>query len=115
MTTTVLEIDGVAAQRRIVPSTAAELAEALHAADQRGEAVAPLGGGTQLDLGMPPARLDLVVETTALDHVVEYEPADLTVTVEAGMPFSELQRCSRSRASSWRSTRPPQPRRPSAG
>ena len=91
MTTAVLEIDGVAAQRRIAPTSAAELAEAVHAADQAGQAVAPVGGGTQLELGMPPARLDVVIETTALDRVVEYEPADLTITVEAGIRFSRLQ------------------------
>jgi glycolate oxidase FAD binding subunit len=41
---------------------------------------------------MPPKRLDLLIATTRLNRVVEYEPADLTVTVEAGMPFAELQR-----------------------
>jgi glycolate oxidase FAD binding subunit len=41
---------------------------------------------------MPPSRLNLVIETTGLNRVVEYEPADLTVTVEAGTRFAELQR-----------------------
>src|ERR687883_1494657 len=40
---------------------------------------------------MPPRRLDQIIETTGLNRVVEYEPADLTVTVEAGMRFAELQ------------------------
>ena len=45
-----------------------------------------------MSLGMPPSRSDLVViETAGLDRVVEYEPADLTVTVEAGMRFQALQ------------------------
>ncbi|HLZ29753.1 MAG TPA: FAD-binding oxidoreductase [Chloroflexota bacterium] len=91
MTTAVLEIDGVSAQRRLAPASADELAEALHAADLAGQAVAPVGGGTQLDLGMPPNRLDAVIETTRLDQVVEYEPADLTITVEAGIRFATLQ------------------------
>src|SRR3989441_1266564 len=92
MTTAVLQIDGVSAQRRLAPASADELAEAVGAADRDGQAVAPVGGGTQLDLGMPPARLDVVIDTTALDRVVEYEPADLTITVEAGIRFSTLQR-----------------------
>jgi len=92
MTTAVLEIDGVSATRRVVPTTASELAEVVQAADHDGQALAPVGGGTQLDLGMPPTRLDVVVDTTALDGVVEYEPADLTITVEAGIRFSRLQR-----------------------
>jgi glycolate oxidase FAD binding subunit len=92
MTTAALDIDGVTAQMRVAPSSATALAEALHAADQDGRAVAPVGGGTQLELGNPPSRLDLVLETTALNRVVEYEPADLTVTVEAGIRFADLQR-----------------------
>jgi glycolate oxidase FAD binding subunit len=42
-------------------------------------------------LGNRPTRLDLVLDTTSLDRVIEYEPADLTVTVEAGVRFSRLQ------------------------
>jgi len=91
MTTAVLEIDGLTAQRRIAPTSADELAAALHAADLDGQAVAPVGGGTQLDLGLPPARLDVAIDTTGLDRVVEYEPADLTITVEAGIRFATLQ------------------------
>jgi len=87
-----LAVDGVAARERRQPTTADALAAALAEANAAGLAVAPLGGGTQLDLGMPPARLDVLLETTGLDRVVEYEPADLTVTVEAGMRFDALQR-----------------------
>jgi glycolate oxidase FAD binding subunit len=89
--TTPVEIDGVSPRDRVSPTTAEELAAALKAADDAGHAVAPVGGGTQLDLGMPPRRLDQIIETTGLNRVVEYEPADLTVTVEAGMRFAELQ------------------------
>jgi glycolate oxidase FAD binding subunit len=85
-------IDGLTPSQRLTPSSVEELAQALHEADAAGQAVAPVGGGTQLDLGMPPSRLDLALETTGLNHVVEYEPADLTVTVEAGMLLNELQR-----------------------
>jgi glycolate oxidase FAD binding subunit len=91
VTSATLEIDGVAAASRVAPASREELAEALRAADANGEAVAAVGGGTQLGLGMPPARLDLVIETTRLDKIVEYEPADLTVTVDAGLRFAELQ------------------------
>jgi glycolate oxidase FAD binding subunit len=87
-----VSVDGFAAREVLRPGTADELAQALRAADEAGRAVAAIGGGTHLDLGMPPARLDLGLETTGLHRVVEYEPADLTVTVEAGMRFAELQR-----------------------
>jgi len=90
--TPALTIDGVSPRERLAPRSADEVARALHEADSAGKAVAPVGGATQLDLGMPPSRLDLAIETTGLNRVVEYEPADLTVTVEAGMRFAELQR-----------------------
>jgi len=73
------------------PASADALAEALHAADEAGQRVAPQGGGTQLDLGSPAQRVDVVLNTSGLSSVVEYEPADLTVTVEAGLRFAELQ------------------------
>jgi glycolate oxidase FAD binding subunit len=87
-----LSIDGREPASRVRPASAEELATALASADRERQTVAPVGGGTQLDLGMPPSRLDLVIETTGLNRLVEYEPADLTVTVEAGMRFGDLQR-----------------------
>jgi glycolate oxidase FAD binding subunit len=89
---TTIAIDGVTPVTTVAPSTADELAAYLHGADAQHKKVAPIGGGTQLDLGMPPARIDLAIETTGLNRIVEYEPADLTVTVEAGMRLAELQR-----------------------
>src|SRR5919202_2765316 len=90
--TTPIQIDGFSPAETVSPATAEEVAAALKAADDAGQAVAPVGGGTQLDLGMPPRRLDRIIETTGLDRVVEYEPADLTVTVEAGLRFADLQK-----------------------
>jgi len=92
VTTSLRTIDGVVPRQTVTPSTVEELARALKDADAEGMKVAPVGGGTQLDLGMPPARLDFLIETGGLDRIVEYEPADLTVTVEAGMSLRELQR-----------------------
>jgi glycolate oxidase FAD binding subunit len=92
VTVSSLTIDGVTPGSVVSPASAEELASALKAANEAGRAVTAVGGGTQLNLGMPPARLDVAIETTRLSRVVEYEPADLTVTVEAGMRFGELQR-----------------------
>src|ERR1700730_15430018 len=78
MTTADLEIDGVSAQRSVAPTSPEELAEAVGEADRGGQAVAPIGGGTQLELGMPPERLDLGIETTGVERGVEGEAAELT-------------------------------------
>jgi glycolate dehydrogenase FAD-binding subunit len=39
-----------------------------------------------------PAREDLIVSTARLNRVLEYNPRDLTVSVQSGMPFAELSR-----------------------
>jgi glycolate oxidase FAD binding subunit len=86
-----LGLDGVEPRFLARPESSSELADVLRQANELGLAVCPRGGGSRMALGNRPSRLDLVVDTTALDRVIEYEPADLTVTVEAGMRFSRLQ------------------------
>lgn len=84
-------IDGKAPRAVAFPESAEEVAALLRLASEAGLAVAPLGGGTQRGLGGIPSRLDLVIALGRLDRLVAYEPADMTVTVEAGMPLERLQ------------------------
>src|SRR5205823_11039105 len=74
------------------PETAETLAAALKALAQTGAAAAPIGGGTGLGLGNPPRRYHVALLTERLSGVIEYNPADLTVTVGAGTRLAELQR-----------------------
>src|SRR6266566_1179667 len=48
------------------------------------------GTGSRLHWGNPPARCDLVVETTGLDEVVEHAAGDLVATVQAGVRLDKL-------------------------
>jgi glycolate oxidase FAD binding subunit len=73
------------------PATVDEVSAAVRAASAAGGAVIPWGGGTRMSLGFPPRSADLVLQTFRLSEIVEYEPADLTVTVQAGMPLADLQ------------------------
>lgn len=84
-------VDDVTPRFRARPDTPEELGETLRQAGEQGLAVLPRGGGTQLSLGNPPSQIDLVVETEGLARVIEYEPADLTITVQAGLRFADLQ------------------------
>ncbi len=45
-----------------------------------------------LALGMPPRRYDLALDLSGMSQVVDYEPNDFTITVEAGMTLADLQR-----------------------
>jgi len=56
-----------------------------------GKAVVPWGGGTRRHLGHPPTRYDLALSTEYLNRVMDYSPADLTVTAQAGVTISSLQ------------------------
>jgi len=84
-------VDGLGAPATTRPGNAEELAAALKEAAAAGQAVIPVGGGRALGMGNPPERFDLALETVGLDRLVEYSPADLTVTVEAGMRLEALQ------------------------
>jgi glycolate oxidase FAD binding subunit len=50
-----------------------------------------LGGNFSKDrLGGPPAPADVSISTSSMNRLLQYEPRDLTISVQAGMPFSEL-------------------------
>jgi glycolate oxidase FAD binding subunit len=52
-----------------------------------------LGGNFSKDrLGGSPAPADVTISTSSMNRLLQYEPRDLTVSVQAGMPFSELVR-----------------------
>jgi len=83
-------VDGLTPGRVERPTSAEALAEALHDAAAHGEAVVPVGGGRALGLGDVPERVDVALETRALDRVLEQSQADMTVSVEAGITVEAL-------------------------
>jgi len=56
-----------------------------------GHALYPQGGCSALDYGGIPRSPGVAVDTRALDRVIDYPAADMTVTVEAGITLSTLQ------------------------
>jgi glycolate oxidase FAD binding subunit len=85
-------VDGMQPQEVIFPSSPREVAERVRQAAERGQAVIPRGGGTMMRLGGIPRAADVVLCTTEMNQVLEYEPADLVVTVQAGIRLADLQR-----------------------
>lgn len=86
------EVDGVLPPAVIRPANEEEVAAVLAAAGRAGLFVAPRGGGTKGGQGAPLRSLDLVLSTARLNQILAYEPADLTVTVQAGARLADLQR-----------------------
>ena len=74
------------------PCTAEQVAEVLKVATRESLAVVPWGCGTQMHLGPPPAQYDVALSLKHLNRVLEYDSANLTLTVEAGVALCEAYR-----------------------
>jgi glycolate oxidase FAD binding subunit len=85
-------IDGTQPRWVVEPATPEAMAAVLAWASMHGQPVVIRGGGTHLDWGRRPADVGLVVSTHSLNRITRYEPGDLTVSVEAGIPISDLNR-----------------------
>lgn len=83
-------VDGVPASAVVRPTSVEAVSAVLREASAGGLVTVPRGGGTALDWGAPPERVDLLLDTTGLDAVVEHEAGDLVVVVQAGLPLSRL-------------------------
>ena len=75
----------------VLPASVREMQAVLRFAAAQHLSVMPAGAGTKLGIGNLPQKVDMVLSTTRLNSVVEYEPADLTVTVESGIRLAALQ------------------------
>jgi len=73
------------------PASVAEVGDLVRAAAAAGEGVYPVGGRTALDLGLPPAKPGVALDTTALDAVVDYPARDMTITVQTGVTVGALR------------------------
>ena len=72
------------------PSSAEEAAEIVKFAAAERLAVVPAAGRTKLDMGMPPKKYDMSLDLSRLDRVIAYDPGDLTLSVEPGIPLQRL-------------------------
>ena len=77
------------------PASVAEAARVMEQLAREGRRVGFVGGGTELELGAPPERIDAVVRTRGLRRIVEYQPADMVMVVEAGVTLAEMQAAAR--------------------
>ena len=76
----------------ILPETLARLADALRGLAQACRTIRLGGNFTKDRIGGPLCPADETISTSALRRLLKYEPRDLTISVEAGMPWTELER-----------------------
>lgn len=84
------DVDGISPQVVARPSSTAQTGALLRACYEAGLAVTVRGAGSKASWGNPPTRLDVVVETLALDRLVEHAHGDLVATAGAGMRLADL-------------------------
>jgi glycolate oxidase FAD binding subunit len=84
-------IDGITPRVIISPGTYEEVAAVIKYANANRLAIIPFGRGLSYGgMGNLPRRYDIALSTIRLNRIVEYEPADLTVTCQAGTGVGDL-------------------------
>jgi len=81
-------VDGISPGRIVSPANLEELSELIAA--EKGSIV-PVGAGTQLEFGNPLLSADCAVSLTRLNRITTYNPAELTIHVEAGVTLDQIQ------------------------
>jgi glycolate oxidase FAD binding subunit len=84
------EIDRKLPAAAVRPGTSEEVAEIVKFAAAEKLALVPTGARTKLGIGYAPSRYDLALDMTRLNKVIAYDPGDLTLSVEAGVPLAKL-------------------------
>jgi glycolate oxidase FAD binding subunit len=73
----------------VAPRSIEDAAEVLAVAVEAGAPVSFYGAGTHRDLGSP-VDADVVITSSAMKRIIDYEPDDLTVRVDPGVTLGEL-------------------------
>ena len=85
------EIDGLTPEAVVRPVDQVQLSEVLRWASSEQVSLLPRGGGTHSNLGNVPGGADVILDMGAFNQLVDYQPADMTATVQAGLTLSSMQ------------------------
>jgi glycolate oxidase FAD binding subunit len=75
----------------IYPHSQAELAAVITTANSHKWRVLSCGSGSKINWGGLAKNIDIIVSTEHINQLIEHAVGDLTVTVEAGMKFAQIQ------------------------
>src|SRR5206468_893587 len=92
------KIDDIMPEVIVSPGTYEEVAAVMRYANETGLAVLPFGRGQYRGTGNLPRRYDIALSTVRLNQIVQYEPADLTVTCQAGIDLGGISQALRESA-----------------
>ena len=84
-------VDTVAPGLVARPTDVAQVAEVLRAATAHRLSVVPRGRATKLSWGRPPSSVDVLLDVSALDQVLNHAAGDLIVAAQAGTRLADVQ------------------------
>lgn len=85
-------VDGKVPKLIVHPSCPDEISGILRVANEGKYSICPWSKGTKIGIGNIPKNVDIVLSISRLGRTVEHDHANLTVTVEAGVNLSDLQK-----------------------
>ena len=83
-------VDGKLPSVIVRPGSTDEVIEVVKYAAAEKLALIASGARTKLGIGSPPARYDVALDTTRLNRIIAYDPGDLTLSVETGVPLRKV-------------------------
>ena len=84
-------VDGVVPKAVVFPKDTRMVASIVKCACRGSLTIVPWGSGTKMAMGNTPKSVDLVVCTSRMNHMLDVDTANLTITVEAGVKFRDIQ------------------------
>ena len=84
-------VDGIYPSVICSPANAEEVSAALRVCSETDAAVTPWGGGTAVMLGNLPERVEVIIDLSKLNRLVEHDHANLTATVQSGITLAAMR------------------------
>jgi glycolate oxidase FAD binding subunit len=84
-------VDNVEPKAVVFPKNTDQVAAVVKFSNRENLAIVTRGSGTKMAMGNPPRKLDLVVCTDRMNHMLDVDTSNLTMTVEAGVKFRDIQ------------------------
>lgn len=85
-------VDGTIPESVVTATSTKDVVACVAECSKRGLAIVPQGGGTAIRFGNKPSRYDTKLSLAGMSRVTSRNPEDMTVTVDAGIPLSQLNR-----------------------
>ena len=84
-------VGGLHPERVVAPRTPEEAGALLKEANAQNWAVVPFGSGSKQHIGNALKKFDVALSLEHFNQILEFEPQDLVVKVQAGCPLATLQ------------------------